>query len=93
MSLTIDDPQLERLARELASRTGESVNEAIAGALKLRLQQEPPIMLDRRNREGMAERLMEIGRSAAPLFRLAPGEPPLSLSHGDLLYDEDGLPK
>jgi hypothetical protein len=36
-----------------------------------------------------AERLLEIGRAAAPEWR----EPWRSTEHGDLLYGEDGLPR
>jgi hypothetical protein len=39
--------------------------------------------------KGLAERLLAIGKAAAPLWR----EPFRSTEHGDLLYGEDGLPK
>ena len=38
---------------------------------------------------GLAERLLQIGRECAPLWK----EPYKSMDHGDLLYDEKGLPK
>jgi antitoxin VapB len=38
---------------------------------------------------GLADRLLAIGKAAAPLWR----EPFRSTEHGDLLYGEDGLPK
>jgi antitoxin VapB len=38
---------------------------------------------------GLAERLLKIGRECAPLWK----EPFRSIEHGDLLYDEKGLPK
>lgn len=34
MALTIDDPRVEELARELAIQTGESVEEAVATAIR-----------------------------------------------------------
>ena len=34
--ITIDDPETERLARELAARSGESVQEAVRTALRER---------------------------------------------------------
>jgi antitoxin VapB len=38
---------------------------------------------------GLAERLLQIGRECAPLWK----EPYRSIDHGELLYDEKGLPK
>jgi antitoxin VapB len=44
----------------------------------------------RRNKKGnLAERLLQIGRECAPLWK----EPYKSMDHGELLYDEKGLPK
>jgi antitoxin VapB len=44
----------------------------------------------RRDKKGdLAERLLQIGRECAPLWE----EPYKSMDHGDLLYDEKGLPK
>jgi antitoxin VapB len=44
----------------------------------------------RRGKKGnLAERLLKIGRECAPLWK----EPYRSMDHGDLLYDEKGLPK
>jgi antitoxin VapB len=34
MALTIDNPEVEELARELASQTGESIEEAVATAIR-----------------------------------------------------------
>ncbi|HEU4629720.1 MAG TPA: type II toxin-antitoxin system VapB family antitoxin [Gemmatimonadaceae bacterium] len=38
MPLTIDDPHIERLARELAETTGEPLPHAVAAALRERLE-------------------------------------------------------
>ena len=84
MSLNIKNPETNRLARSLADLTGESVTEAVTKALQERLER-----LRQSQRPGLAERLMAIGRETAPLFR----EPFRSTEHGDLLYDERGLPK
>jgi len=44
----------------------------------------------RRDKKGsLAERLLQIGRECAAHMK----EPYLSIDHGDLLYDEKGLPK
>jgi len=42
-----------------------------------------------KKKDGWAERLLQIGRECAPLWK----EPYKSTDHGDLLYDEKGLPK
>jgi antitoxin VapB len=42
MPFTIDDPQIERLARELAAATGEPVQHALAAALRERLARVRP---------------------------------------------------
>jgi antitoxin VapB len=38
MALTIEHPAVEQLARELAKRTGESIDEAVVTALRERLE-------------------------------------------------------
>ena len=68
----------------VARRTGESLTTAITVALRERLER-----LDSEQRPGMAERLLAIACETAPLFK----EPYRSMDHGDLLYDEMGLPK
>lgn len=83
MALNIKSDEAHRLARELAALTGESMSTAVAIALQERIDR-----LRRERNEGMAGRLLAIGREAAPLFK----EPYRSLDHGDLLYDESGLP-
>jgi len=85
MSLNIKDPEAHNLAKKLAAATGESMTRAVVVALLERLDR-----VDReRKREGLSERLLEIGRQCATHLR-----PPFSsLDHGAILYDEDGLPK
>jgi antitoxin VapB len=84
MSLNIKSEQAHRLARELAQLTGESMTAAVEKAVEERLERV------RRGRKGsLAERLLKIGRECAPLWK----EPYRSMEHGDLLYDEKGLPK
>jgi antitoxin VapB len=41
------------------------------------------------DKDNLAERLLEIGRECAAHLK----EPYRSIDHGDLLYDEKGLPK
>lgn len=84
MSMNIKNEETHRLAKELSALTGESVTTAVTVAVRERLER-----LRRDDRQGMAERLMAIGRETAPLLK----EPWRSGDHGDLLYDDRGLPK
>ena len=97
MPLTITDQETISLAQELADLTGETPADAIALALRDRL----PCERDRREREErrrarmaipLEERLAEI-RAIVKRFNedLPPG--PSAVEHGDILYDENGLPK
>lgn len=84
MSLNIKSDEAHRLARELASLTGESMTSAVTEAVRERL--------DRVRRErsgGLAERILAIGRDCAARLK----EPFRSIDHGDLLYDDRGLPR
>ncbi|MBV8195863.1 MAG: type II toxin-antitoxin system VapB family antitoxin [Candidatus Dormibacteraeota bacterium] len=87
MSLNIKNPEAERLARELADETGESVTKAVTAALHERLER----LHNRRDREVQLriDRLRAIAQDAGPRWK----EPFLSTDHGDLLYDERGLPR
>ena len=84
MSLNIKNETTHRLVRELARVTGESMTAAVDKAVQERLERV------RRNKKGnLVERLLQIGKECAPLWK----EPYKSMDHGDLLYDEKGLPK
>jgi len=84
MSLNIKNEETYRLARELSSLTGESMTQAVTEALRERL------LRRRSDRRGsLADRLLAIGADCAA--RLP--EPYRSAEHGDLLYDERGLPR
>ena len=85
MSFSIKNEEICRLAAELARLTGETMTGAITVALRERLERERR----RQDVDVRVERLLAIGERCAE--RLAPG-PPAS-EHGDLLYDERGLPK
>jgi antitoxin VapB len=84
MSLTIKNEKTHRLVRELARATGESMTAAVDKAVQERLER-----VRNTKKGGLAERLLKIGRECAPLWK----EPYKSMDHGDLLYDEKGLPK
>ena len=85
MSLNIKKEETCRLAEELAALTGETKTEAITVALRERL--------GRRKRErNVDERLRELRAIAERCAKLM-GPGPSAVEHGDLLYDERGLPK
>lgn len=84
MSMNIKSEEAHRLAREIAELMGETVTAAVTVALRQRLER-----VRRERGEGLAERLVAIGRDVAPRLK----EPYRSADHGDLLYDEHGLPR
>ena len=81
MSLNIKNEETHRMAQEHAAMTGESLKAAVTEAVRERLE--------RIKRKGMKERIMKIAKECAPRWK----EPFRSVDHGDLLYDEKGLPK
>lgn len=84
MGLNIKNPEAHRLAEELAKLTGETMTAAVTTAVRERL--------DRVRREqgaSLADRLVAIGQDCAKRLK----EPFRSTDHGDLLYDERGLPR
>ena len=81
MSMNIKNEETHRMAQELSTLTGESLTTAVTQAVRERLT--------RVKSKGMAERIMKIGKQSAHLWK----EPYKSAHHGDLLYDEKGLPK
>ena len=85
MTMNIKNAETHRLARELATITGESLTTAVTVAVQERLER---VRTTRKG--GIAERLMEIGRQTAPELRKLGIT---SQNYGDLLYDDDGLPK
>ncbi len=84
MSLNIKNEKTHRRVRQLARLTGESMTAAVDKAVQERLER-----VRSTKKVGLAERLLKIGRECAPLWK----EPYKSMDHGDLLYDEKGLPK
>lgn len=86
MGLNIKNEQTHRRVRQLAKLTGESMTAAVDKAVQERLER---VREQERKKGGLVERLLKIGRECAPLWK----EPYRSMDHGDLLYDEKGLPK
>lgn len=83
MALSIKDPEADRLARELAARTGESLTEAVLVALRERLARET----GRTRTIPLREELAAIRRRCAAL-------PVVDNRSADeiLGYDDRGLP-
>jgi antitoxin VapB len=84
MAISLKDPEADRLAREVAARTGETLTGAIIVALRERLSR----LKRTRPRTPLRDELREIGRRCAALPTLddRPAE--------DILgYDQRGLPR
>ena len=85
MSMNIKNQETHDLARELAALTGETVTQAVTIAVKERLDR----LRDAAGAEERIRRLEEISRDMASRMSAEFFE----IDHGDLLYDERGLPK
>lgn len=83
MALNIRNPETERLAGELARRTGETKTEAVTKALRERLERIGP----GRGKRRLADQLNAIVDRFSKLPELDPRSPDEILG-----YDEDGLP-
>lgn len=84
MALSIKDPEADRLARELARRTGETLTEAVVRSLRERLERQRA----RPRRPGLADELRRIGERVAALPVLDPRPADEILD-----YDDRGLPR
>lgn len=84
MSMNIKNEDAHKLARQLARLTGESLTEAVTESVRERLKR-----VQTKQASRLSDRLLEIGRDCANRIK----EPFRSADHGDLLYDEKGLPK
>lgn len=84
MAISLKDPEVDRLAREVAARTGETLTAAVATALRERLAR----LKGRPRRRPLREDLREIARRCAAL-------PTLDARPADeiLGYDDRGLPR
>ena len=85
MTLNIKNEETCRLARDLARLTGDTMTGAITLALRERLAREER----RRDLDARVEELLAIGRRCAESLQAGPG----AAEHGDLLYDDHGLPR
>jgi len=83
MALSIKSDEADRLARELAAETGETLTEAVEKALRQRLDREHA-----RRTPGMRARLARLAEEVAAL-PVADGRTPEEI----IGYDEAGLPR
>jgi len=84
VALNIKNKRTCELIAKLAKVKGESMTRAVTVAVEERLERS-----SRHKKEGVAEKLMKIARETGPLIK----EPWKSTPHGELLYDDKGLPK
>ena len=84
MSLKIKNQEAHRLAQQLARVTGESMTEAVTTAIKDRLNR-----FKGKQGTSLRDRLILIGQDCATHLT----DRYLIVDHGELLYDEKGLPR
>ena len=81
IQINIKNQKARALVEEIVQRTGETVTGAVTAALQKRLNE--------LTREEKLARVRELTKDLAKHWV----EPWKSMDHGDLLYDELGLPK
>jgi antitoxin VapB len=86
MSLNIKNPEAHTLAVRLAEKTGETLTEAVVRSLRERLERVE------RTTEFDEERYRSL-KALVEGSRQLWNDALLSVDHGELLYDEFGLPK
>ena len=84
MSLNIKNPEVYRLAQELAAIKGQSMTAVVLDALrKERLQVRSPTQ-----KRADEDELLAIGKRCAAHIK----QPVRAVDHGDILYDDSGMP-
>jgi antitoxin VapB len=81
MSLNIKDPEAHRLARAIAQATGQSMARVVTDALRERYAQ-----LEQRYGRASVDEILTIADRVSAQVRKP------YAAHGDLLYDDRGLP-
>jgi antitoxin VapB len=84
MGMLIEGDEAQNLTRELSELTGESVTAAVTEAIRERLGR-----LQNAQKPRLADRLLGLGKDCAARIN----EPYRSADHGEILYDELGLPR
>jgi antitoxin VapB len=85
MSLNIKNKEAYDLASELSRLTGRSMTAVVLDALR---QQQEQLMREQQ-KQGRAEELMQIAQRCAAHIK----QPAAATHHGDMLYDERGMPQ
>jgi antitoxin VapB len=80
VQINIKNEEARALLDEILVRTGETATEAVTEALRKRLHE--------LTREEKLARVRELTKGLGELWV----EPWKSMEHGDMLYDEDGMP-
>lgn len=81
LQINIKNQKARELVDEIVQRTGETVTEAVTAALQKRLNE--------LTREEKLVRVRELTKGLADRW----AEPWRSMDHGEILYDESGMPK
>jgi antitoxin VapB len=84
LAINIKNEETQKLAHQLANLTGESMTAAVTEAVRERLDR-----VQSEQGAGLAGRILKIGKDCAAHLQ----EPYRSIDHGELLYDEKGLPR
>lgn len=84
MALTIEDPEVDRLVRELAATTGENPTEVLRQALRERIEREQ----GRKRTPGLREELRAIRERCARLPVIDARSPEEIIG-----YDDGGIPR
>jgi antitoxin VapB len=82
MSLSIKDPEAHRLAEAIAAETGQNMTRVVVDALRERYGK-----LEKRKKRASFEELIALATKAGEGLKRPYQD------HGDMLYDEHGLPK
>jgi len=82
VSLNIKDPEAHKLAQAIAQETGEPMTRVVVEALRQQLTR-----LERRQKRASVSELLAIAHRSSELVK-----GPYA-THGEDLYDADGLPK
>jgi len=85
MSLNIKNKEVYTLASDLAKMTGQSMTSVVLDALRIQRKR----LSQRENTETRVQELMAIAARCAKHIR----QPASAVEHGDMLYDESGMPQ
>ena len=84
MGLNIKNKEAHELAAELARLTGRSMTAVVIEALQTQLNE----LQRNQDKETRLEELMAIGKRCAAHIH----QPVTALQHGEILYDDTGMP-